>query len=230
MTLLCCLLLASLISTPPSKASARQVRNPGIWEFALSKLNPGNVDYGAELERRRQIFIHQCQDPGLWAKATFVGSMLAGWALAACQRREQLRREIMTSEILAQYHNALTETRSRLEQAIADNAALSDAAQAAVLPAPSVSAPTEQAAVDRPLSPAELYLGSNFSPSRSRRAPASANQSLETSARLAELEQQLSDSRAREKLLEKELERIPAARKSPLRRAPATSPPGRTPL
>src|SRR5581483_1806065 len=98
MTLLCCLLLASLISTPASKASARQLRNPDIWEFALSKLNPGNVDYGAELERRRQIFIHQCQDARLWAKAAFLGSMLAGWVLAARQRREQLRREIMTSE------------------------------------------------------------------------------------------------------------------------------------
>lgn len=226
MRLVCCVLLASLISSARLEPPARQLRKADIWEFALRKLNPANLDYGAELERRRQIFVHQFRDPLLWAKATLLGSMLAGWVLAARQRREQLRREILTSEILAQYHNALAETTIRLEQAIADNTALRDAAQA-VMPSP----PSEQPAVDHSLSPAELYLGSNFSPPRPRRPPANADPSLEMSARLKAAEKQLSDSRARERLLEKELERIPVERRSsPLRRAPATSTPGKTPL
>jgi hypothetical protein len=152
--------------------------------------------------------------------------MLAGWVLVVRQRREQLRREVLTSEMLAQYHNALAESRIRLERAIADNTALCEAAQT---PAP--SGPLEQSAVDHLLSPGELYVGSNFSPSRARRPPAHATQSLETNARLADLEQQLSDSRAREKLLQKELEKIPAGRRSSrLQRPPATSAPGKTPL
>jgi hypothetical protein len=226
MTLWCCVLVACFTSSPPLEPPARQLRKPGIWEFGLRKLNPANVDYGAELERRRQMFIHQFHDPRLWARATFLGSMLAGWAVVVRQRREKLRREILTSEILAQYHNALAETRIRLEQAIADNTALCEAAQTAA-----ASSPLEPPAADHSVSPAELYLGSNFSPARARRPSANAAQSLATSARLAALEQQLSESRAREKLLEKELERIPAERRSsPLRSPPATSPRGKTPL
>jgi len=230
MTLLCWVLLASLTSAPRLEPPAQKLPKSGIWEFALRKLNPANIDYGAEFERRRQSFVHQLRDPGLWAEATFLGSMLAGWVLAGRQRREQLRREILISEILAQYHNALAETKIRLEQAIADNTALRDAAQAVLPSAPTVSEAFEQSAAEHSLSPAELYLGSNSSLPPFRRPSADANQWLETSQRLAALEQQLSDSRAREKLLEKRLEKIPAERRSsPARRAPAT-PPGKTPL
>src|SRR5690349_2284418 len=224
MTLLCWLLVACLTPGARLEASARQLHKPEIWEFALRRLNLANVDYGAELERRRQIFIRQFRDPRRWVEATVLGSMLVGWALVIRQRRENLRREIVAAELLAKYHNALAESTIRLEQAIADNTALREAAQAAV-----PFAPSEQSAGVRSVTPAELYLGSNFSPQRSRRPLANATQSLETGARLAALEQQLSESRAREKLLEKELAKIPAERPAPpLRRAPATSLGGKT--
>lgn len=208
------------------RAPDRTARRPGLWDFALKKINPTNIDYGAELEGKRQTLLRRCCDPRLWAETVELGLTLAGWALVLGQRREKLRREIITAELLAQYHNALAEVGIRLEQAIADNTALRAVAQAAV-----PSAPPEQSTVIHSVTPAELFLGSNFSPQRSRRPPVNPPSSLETSTRLAELEQQLSESRAREKLLEKELERIPAERRSsPLRRAPATAPRGKTPL
>lgn len=226
MTLLYCLLVACLAQSPRLEAPARGFRKPEIWDFALRKLNPANVDYGAELERRREVFFHQFRDPRLCLEATGLSSMLAAWTLVIRKRREKLRREILTAELLAQYHNALAETRIRLEQAIADNVALREAAPAVI-----ASPPLENSLGDDSVSPAELYLGSNFSPRRSRRPTANATRSLQTNARLTEVEQQLSESRAREKLLEKELERIPAqSGSSPPPRAPAASPRGKTPL
>ena len=205
-------------------ASDPPARQPGLWDFALKKINPANIDYGAEFERRRQTWLRRFGDSRLWTEACELGLMLSGWALVVAQRREKLRREIITSELLAQYHNALAESRIRLQQAIADNTALGEAAQAVI---PSAPLP----AVDHSVSPAELYLGSNFSPQRSLRPAANATPAFETSARLAALEQQLSESRAREKLLEKELEKIPVQHRSaPLSRAAATSPRGKTSL
>ena len=221
-----CFLFTCASPAAAFRASDPPARQAGLWDFALKKINPTNIDYGAELERRRQTWLRRFGDSRFWTEACELGLLLSGWALVVRQRREKLRREIITSELLAQYHNALAESRIRLEQAIVDNTALREAAQE-VIP----SAPLEQSGVNHSVSPAELYLGSNFSAQRSRRPAANATQALETSARLAELEQQLSDSRAREKLLEKELERIPVQRRSvPHSRAAATSPRGKIPL
>lgn len=225
-TLFFCLLFACAPPAAAQRPPDPPARQPGLWEFALKKINPTNIDYGAELEGKRQALLRRYRDSRLWAQTAELGLTIAGWALVLGQRREKLRREIVTAELLAQYHNALAEARIRLEQAIADNTALREAAQAAV-PSP----PLEQAAVIHSVTPAELFLGSNFSPPRSRRPPPKPAQSLETSTRVVELERQLNASRTREKLLEKELERMPAERRSPPpRRASATSPPEKTPL
>jgi hypothetical protein len=204
---------------------AQVARRPPLWEFTLGRLNPESIDYGAELEQKRQIFLRQLGGARLWLKASGLGLMLSGWALAVRQRAEKRRREIIAAELLAQYHNALTEARVRLEQAIADNAALREAAQSVG----SSTLPDPLSGVNS-VAPAAIYVESNF-PARARsRTPATTAADPQTGPKLAELEQQLRESRQREKLLERELERIPPQRRSsPLAQGTIASPRSKAP-
>lgn len=212
--LLCCLLLLGAASATVIESSAAPRGRPGLWEFAAKKINPSDTDYAAELERVRQIFLRQLQDPRVWAEVGGIGLMLSGWVLVVRQNAEEQRREIIAAELLAQYHNALVEARMRLEKAIVDNAGLREAVQSALASVADHQPLTDQA------NPGEIYLESNL-PVRTRsRRQGPANTALAettvkniapsppTSSRIRELERQLSESRQREKLLEKELQKI----------------------
>ena len=200
---LCCLLLLCASPGAGIEVPGSLPRRPGLSDFVLGRINPANIDYGAELERKRRRFLHRLEDPQLWAEAAELALILCGWTLVARQRGERRRRELISAELLAQYHNALAEATIRLEQAIADNNALRETARTSI-----VAPAADQSAIGDPAAPAATYLSSNFSPrSRSRRA--GTTESPQTSTRMEEPEQRLSDAREREKLLQKELERIP---------------------
>jgi len=219
---LCCLLLCPQPGGT-SEAPGPRAHRRNLWEFALEKINPANTDYGAKLEWKRAIFIRQLADPRLWGETIGLSLMLSALAVIVRQRGETRRREIITAELLAQYHNALVEARMRLEQAIADNTALREAAQKIASPAPA-----DLSSMVVPATPTAMYLESNFpARARSRRA-AAITESPQINPRVAELEQHLSESREREKLLERELERVPPQpRPNPSHKPATTSPRGK---
>ena len=205
--LLFCVLLVCGSPESRLRTTVSSSPRPSLWEFALKKINPADVDYGAELECKRQIFIRQLRDRRMGIEMVGLGLVLSGWMSVLRERREKQRREIISAELLAQYHNALVEARIRLEQAIADNNTLRAAAPSAV------NAATAEPALVAEADPAAMFVDSNFPRARSRRQAATTF-AQPTATHIAELEQQLSASREREKLLEKQLERIPSPRRS----------------
>lgn len=210
---LCCLLLLCASPGAGIEAPGSLPRRPGLSDFVLGRINPANIDYGAELERKRRRFLSRLEDPQVWPEAAELALILCGWTLVARQRGERWRRELISAELLAQYHNALAEATIRLEQAIADNNALREIART------SIAAPAaDQSAIGDPAAPAAIYLSSNFSPRPRSRRPAGTVESPQTSTRSEEPEQRLSDAREREKLLQKELERVPPQRRGSLPR------------
>lgn len=212
-----CALLGCVLLVCASPALGRETeqrghssRRSGVWEFALERINSANVDYGAELERGRRAFLRQLDDSRLWAEAVGFALILSGWTLVLSQSRERRRREIVAAELLAQYHNALAEARTRLDTAIADNCALREVAQSAFTSSLVERQPMAASAVS-----AAIYLDTNFpSRARSRRAVQKAD-SAAINAGLGEPEQRLKESRERERRLEKELEKTPSQPKSP---------------
>ena len=223
--ILCCLLL---YAAPAKTLERPRMPSPrrNLWDFALEKINPKKRDYGAQLERERQIFIRQLADPRLWGKAAALALMLSGGTVIVRQRAEKRRREIITAELLAHYHNALAETRIRLEQAISDNGALREAAHKTA-----DAAAADLSSMAAPATPADIYLENNF-PARTRsRRTAATTESPPMTTRIAELERQLRESREREKLLERELERVPSQPRPNLpHQLTRTSPRGKAPV
>jgi predicted RNase H-like nuclease (RuvC/YqgF family) len=170
------------------------------------------------------MFIRQLADLRMWAGASGLVIMLSACIVIVRQRGEKRRREIVTAELVAQYHNALVDARMRLERAIADNSALREAAQTTAVACNALDASPNSL----PASPG-MYLETNF-PARARRT-AAIPESPQINTRIAELERQLRESREREKRLERELERVPPQpRPKPPQKLAERSPRGTTPL
>ena len=226
------LLLGVFAGARLEPAAAQQSRD--IWDYTISRLNPGQRDYGAELEQARASFIREglCT-PRTWFEFAGAAMLVVASVLLVHQNHDRQRREIIAAEFLARYHNALVESRQRLAEAISHNDTLiRNAAESGKLPL----VPDQRPEVDE-TSTASMFLGSNFRP-RSREGmqknapkpvanPESAEPTVNLASRVEELERQLSASQQRETILQKQLSKLPRQR-SPssgtLAQASSTSP------
>jgi hypothetical protein len=191
----------------------------GFLDFVLKQINPREVDYGARLEAARRLWVERSlANPFFWALIVAVGLLLVAFCVVAHQHGEKMRRELIASTLLAQYHNGWLEARNRAEEAIARHGALVNAANQ-----------TRDKAAEDELrsraewmgeqdkesqaspSPTEMFLSSGYHgiPAReskpaARRRPAP---EPDMAAQVSTLQQQLNASVAREQSLERELEK-----------------------
>jgi hypothetical protein len=114
-TLLLCAVGAP--SANPATQDQHQSRpHLGFAEFVLNRVNPRHVDFGARIELRRRILAERSLlSPYFWILAA--SSSLAAVSLLTIrhQRREALRRELVTASVLALYHNSLVDARNHAE-------------------------------------------------------------------------------------------------------------------
>lgn len=230
LVLSCGLLLGAFADDLRLKSAAAPQQSRDIWDYARGRLNPGQRDYGAQLEQARESFIREwlCA-PRSWFEFAGVAMLVVASVLIVHQNHDRQRREIITAEFLARYHNALVESRRRLAEAISHNdTLLRNATESSKLPL----VPEQRPDVDE-ASTASIFLGNNFRP-RSREgtqkgapkpvtAPESAEPPISLASRIEELERQLSTSQQRETILQKQLARLPRQRTHSLGTPPTSS-------
>lgn len=236
------LLLSSTVLAQRSTydPSAKQQRKPheGFVDFALNKINPENIDYGREIGEARKLAVDQTiKSIDSWALLITLCFLVLAFFMLMFQHRESNRRETITAEILAQYHNAWVDARAQAEEAIRRHNALvhttNGAAEAALrLPLPDtdraqarpvkpdvrgdLKPPSVAAAATSSVKTAANGGGRNDSDQdlkpamRQNREP-----EVDLIAQISTLQQQLNASHEREKNLQKELNktqrRTPAA-------------------
>jgi hypothetical protein len=219
LVLSCGLLLGAFADNARLKPAAAPQQWRDIWDYTISRLNPRERDYGAELEQARESFIRErLYAPRSWFEFAGAAMLVVASVRLVHQNHDRRRREIIAAEFLARYHNALVESRQRLAEAISHNETMiRNAAGSSRLPL----VPEQRPEVDE-TSTASIFLGSNFRP-RSREGtqkgapkpvatPESAELRANLATRIEELERQLSASQQRETILQKQLAKLPRQR------------------
>jgi hypothetical protein len=206
---------------PAAKPPAKQ--GDGFVDFALKQVNPQNKDYGCQIDDARKLLVDETiKSEGSWAVLVALSFLILSFFLLLHQHRERNRREVIAAGILAQYHNALSDTRSQANEAIrqynelvnktnaAAEAALRTASQ---LPEPaqaaaSVAPPARGLKPPKPAAAAQpkdkIKTGENGA-ARAEAAPQNREVEGDVIAQIGALHQQLRDSHEREKNLQKEL-------------------------
>jgi hypothetical protein len=129
-----CLLL-SLASAPPAQPTLRPASNSngtvaaaprrGLVDFALGRINPSNRDYGRCLDEVRTIALDQTIGRGyFWSNLVSLMMIAIFLCVILHQHSLQKRRDLMASEWLTQYHNALVRANAQIEEATSRNHAL----------------------------------------------------------------------------------------------------------
>jgi hypothetical protein len=121
-----CLLLTGAASSLWGQRSsydpaAKQQTKPreGFVDFALKQINPQNTDYGCLLDEARKLAVDQTvKSIDSWAVLVALGFLVLSFFLLLHQHRERNRREAITAQFLAQYHNAWVDARTQAADAI----------------------------------------------------------------------------------------------------------------
>jgi hypothetical protein len=105
-------------SYDPSSKQQSQPRE-GFVDFALKQINPENTDYGCQLDEARRLAIDQTvKSIDSWGVVVAVGFLVLSFFLLLHQNRERSRREAITAQFMAQYHNAWVDARTQAADAI----------------------------------------------------------------------------------------------------------------
>jgi hypothetical protein len=100
----------------------------GLLDFALKRINPSDRDYGQCLDEGRKLVLEQTLSRGyFWSNVFALGLLGIFLIVIVHQQRLQNRRELIASESLAQYHNALARAEAQVTEATKRNHALMEA-------------------------------------------------------------------------------------------------------
>jgi hypothetical protein len=204
--------------------AAKQPGKPrdGFVDFALKQINSQNKDYGSQIDDARKLLVDETiKSVTSWALLVALSFLILAFFLLLHQHRERDRREIIAAGLLAQYHNALADTRGQADEAIRRYNELvksaNTAAEAAHRPA---LHPTERAQATAPapsVVPDVKPKPSSLPPSKDKikagekgtggtqAVPQSPEAEGNLIAQISTLQQQLHSSHEREKNLQKEL-------------------------
>jgi hypothetical protein len=204
-------------ATQPTK------QGDGVVDFALKQINPQNKDYGCQIDDARKLMVDETiKSVTSWALLIALSFLILSFFLLLHQHRERNRREIIAAGLLAQYHNALADTRSQAHEAIRRYNALVNRTNTAVEAAfRTASQPPERAQATasaahsardveqpKPTSappPKDRIKTDENGAARTEAAPQNREAEGNLIAQISTLQQQLHDSHEREKNLQKEL-------------------------
>lgn len=108
----------------PASVRATQQRK-GLLDFALKRINPSDLNYGQCLDEGRKLVLEQTLSRGyFWSNLAALGFLGVFLVVIVHQQRLRDRRELIASEFLTQYHNALARAEGVAGEAIKRNHAL----------------------------------------------------------------------------------------------------------
>ena len=122
--------LAAQDSHPTSNSTSGTAtkQREGLLDFALKRINPSDLDYGQCLDEGRKLILEQTLSRGyFWSNIAALGLLGVFLIVIVHQRRLQDRRELIASESLTQYHNALARTEAQVIEATKRNHKLMEA-------------------------------------------------------------------------------------------------------
>ena len=98
---------ATQTSNPASKAPQPQVRRPqGFLDYTLGKINPENVDYGAQLQAARDSAVdHTVDDLYFWSNMFTLLLLGTATALLLLQQRAANKKEIIVATLITELWN-----------------------------------------------------------------------------------------------------------------------------
>jgi hypothetical protein len=100
----------------------------GLLDFALKRINPSDLDYGQCLDEGRKLILEETLSRGyFWSNLAALGLLGVFLVVIVHQQRLQDRRELISSESLTQYHNALARAEAQATEATKRNHALMEA-------------------------------------------------------------------------------------------------------
>jgi hypothetical protein len=100
----------------------------GFLDFALKRINPSDLDYGQCLDEGRKLILEQTLSRGyFWSNVAALGLLGVFLIVIVHHQRLRDRRELIASESLTQYHNALARAEAQVTEATKRNHALMEA-------------------------------------------------------------------------------------------------------
>jgi hypothetical protein len=114
-------------SQPTSNPGSVRAAKPrdGLLDFALKRINPSDVDYGQCVDEGRKLILEQTISRGyFWSNLAALGLVGVFFLVIVHQQRLHYRRELIASESLTQYHNALARADAQAMEATRRNHAL----------------------------------------------------------------------------------------------------------
>ncbi|PYY12998.1 MAG: hypothetical protein DMG60_22820 [Acidobacteria bacterium] len=221
-------MLGSPIWGQPSSydpAASRRNKAPDSFaEFALRQINPQNTEYGCQLEAARKVAVDETvKSIDSWTVLVTFSFLILSFLIILHQHNERNRREVITANFLAQYHNAWVDAKRQTEETIrrynelvnARNPSAEanlgsqsldpDGAQASTIHPPAASNTNEPLGSCAAVSSNGNRVGRR-EPAREMKLPVRESHA-DLIAQISTLQQQLNASHEREKQLQRELNR-----------------------
>jgi hypothetical protein len=116
-------LVAQDSHTPVNRGSVSAAKpRGGFLDFALKGVNPSDRDYGRCLDEASKFIFEETLTRGyFWSNVAALGLLGVFFVVIVHQQKVQQRRELIASELLAQYHNALARAEAQATEATKRN-------------------------------------------------------------------------------------------------------------
>jgi len=106
----------------PAAAGRRPVQQKSFIEWALGRINPRNIDYGARIEETRQSMLDDTiRDPEWRAKALLMAALVGLFIAYWWELRTSGGLRVSTTRIITAYHNELAVTRDQISKLTAEH-------------------------------------------------------------------------------------------------------------
>ena len=206
-------------------AGETNTQRDSFVDFALKQANSQDTDYGRLLDVGRKLMVDKTVgNIGFWTLLVTFSLLVLSFFLLLFENRERNRREIITSEFLAQYHNAWVDAIKQAEKATRyyndlDNKKIRAVETGLLIQTPESGSRHKQTEEDHPgrnvkshISPVDANRNNQNENGRSDRTnggkAAVRYREGDLLAQIRTLQQQLHEAHEREKHLQMELRKI----------------------
>src|ERR1035438_6361922 len=118
--LLCCMngeFLCQTLDRPSTATSQSAPKRQGFFDYALGKINPHGIDYGASMESARNAVVENTIDDLYFWSNVMTLLLLSGLvAIVLLQWRAADKREVIAASLIAQLWNGRVSDRIDIER------------------------------------------------------------------------------------------------------------------